>query len=299
MSGSIFTKVPKPAPATPNLRSHTPVPKHNPRVQRQIVNTNIQREPKKEVEELSIFKKVPKPMLTRHDGTIFATVYFAKNGFLLEPASLKLVQTLSEELKLMLNPTVVVHGYASTEGSEKYNLNLSELRRLAVTSFLGAKGKVGGKAFGESKSAASETAKDPKELENQRQFNRRVEIMILPSPTVPKVPPAEPEKKKIELFPPLKIKPETLEERLKRILREPLPKPVPKRSIFELIEKKLDETLGDAGIPKKYRGPIIDAIKKGSLKLLDVALDTAGVSGKYKEAIKKAVEAGGKTKFMK
>ena len=43
---------------------------------------------------------------------------------------------------------------------------------------------------------------------------------------------------------------------------------------------------------------LIDAINKGSEKLLDTALDAAGVAKEYQEAIKKGIERGAKTKFI-
>lgn len=261
--------------------------------------STIMREP----EALSLFaSNIPKPIVGRAEGGVFATVYFGQNDFLLEGPNFGTVEKLTEELRYMPGSTVVVDGHASKEGTEKYNLNLSEMRRLAVTAILRSKPigtlNVSGKPYGESKPAVEETGKTSAEKERQRAQNRRVEIMIIPTSAIK---PAKP----ISLFPPTEIKPETPEERLERILKEKPPAPPPKRSFSEMFWKKFDDSVDDilskAGVPTKYRGHIKKgaraAVEKGAEKALDAALDKAGLKDEAKRAIKEAIKAAAEIKF--
>jgi len=234
-------------------------------------------------------------------SAILATVYFGQNNFLLDSANFAAVEKLSEELKWMVKPTVMVDGYASSEGTKRHNLELSDLRRQTVMAILRSKligpVDIGGNAHGESGLAVEETAKKGAELESQRALNRRVTIFIVFTPAA-KPTPEEP-KKPIELFPPKEIKPETPEERLTRIIKEPPPTPPPKKSLSEMVWKKIDDGLDDilrkAKVLPKYRGLVRDGahtlIEKGLEKALDASLDQTGLSDKEKEAIKAAIKA--------
>lgn len=247
--------------------------------------------------------KIPAPTITRVGGGILATVYFGQDNSLLDSANFTAVDKLSEELRFMYKPTVMVDGYASKEGTEPYNLNLSENRRQVVSAILKSKLigplEIGGKAHGESEPAVEETAKKGAELESQRALNRRVTIFIVSTPAV------EVPKKPIDLSLPKVFKPETPEERFERILKEPPPTPLPKRSFSEMFWKKVDEGLDDilrkAKVPPQYRGLLKDGahmlIEKGAEKALDASLDQTGLSDKEKEAIKAAIKALGETKF--
>lgn len=251
-------------------------------------------------ERLSLYgSKIPRPTVVRVGDSILATIHFGQNDFLLDLLGFRLVERLSEELRLIPNPTVVVDGHASTEGSSEYNLDLSEKRRLAVIAVLRSKlsGAVtfGGKAYGESEPAVEETGKTSVDLENQRAQNRRVVVWIIPTPVVK---PAKP----IDLT--LPIRPPTPEEELERILKEPPPPPIPKRSLSEMAREKFDDAVEDilrkAGIPRNYREPIKkaarDLVEKGLEKALDAALDQTGLSDKGKKAIKKAIRAASEIK---
>lgn len=232
---------------------------------------------------------IRKPAIFRHEGSIMAIIYFAQDSFLLDGPNLKMVESLGDELGMMRNPIVSVDGHASTEGDAEYNLNLSKMRSFGVETILRSKLVTSvnfkGEAHGEKDPTEPESAKSASELKGQRAQNRRVEILILP-PLVSK-----PEKK-INLK--LPYKPETLEEKVERIIKEAPPDPIKKRSISELGWKKIDEVI-DRYVPKDLRGLAKKAARSAAEKALDSALDAMGVSGDAKEAIKEAVKAGGQT----
>jgi outer membrane protein OmpA-like peptidoglycan-associated protein len=269
-------------------------------------NTTIMRAPKlgkqeELAEQVSLSEsKIPKPQVIRTAHGIAATVYFGQDSFLLESANFKAVEQLSEELRFFLEPTVTVDGHASTEGTDPYNLELSEKRRQAVIAILKVKAKdkvtFSGTAYGETKPAVEETAKPGADLEQQRARNRRVEIMILPSTRFGlRKPPERKKRLDLSLPPP---KPETLEERVERIIREPPPPPRPKRSLGEVVGKKFDEAVDDilrkAGVKRKYRGMIKKGARtlaeKGIDTLLDKALDQTGLDDNAKEKIRDAIK---------
>ena len=246
-------------------------------------------------EHLSFIEsKIPNPSVTRTDQGILATVYFGQNSFLLDARQANLVEQLSDQLRLMPNPTVIVDGYASTEGSSKYNMNLSIKRRQLVIALLRSKliGTMNfqGEPYGESKTAMAETAKEGSELETQRAQNRRAVIWIMPTPI------AKPTKL-INLS--LPIRPPTAEERLENILKEPPPPPLPKKSISEMAGEKIDNAVEDilskVGVPREYREMIKKGARslaeKGLEKALDTALDQAPINDKIKKAIKESIRA--------
>jgi outer membrane protein OmpA-like peptidoglycan-associated protein len=241
--------------------------------------------------------EVPTPTVTRVGNGILATVYFGKGDFLLDSANFTAVEKLSEELRLMYQPTVMVDGHASKEGTEQHNLDLSEKRRWAVIAILKSKLigslEISGKAYGESQPAVEETAKEGAELESQRALNRRVTIFILSTPA------AEKPQKPIDLSLPKLPKPETPEERLERILKEPPPTPPPKKALSEMVREKFDEGIEDilrkAKVPPELRGLVKDGahalIEKGTEKALDAALGQTGLNDNEKEAVKAAIKA--------
>jgi len=254
---------------------------------------------------LRLLSEAPSPVVARADSGLFATVYFGRNNFLLDGANYAAVMKLADELRYMSEPSIMIDGHASGEGTAAYNLSLSEKRRQAViallTGKLTGKARISGSAYGESKPAVAESAAKGKEREGRRALNRRVEIFIMLTPATK---PKEPEKK-IDLRPKEKVGPESPKEKLDRIIKEKPPEPPPKRSLSEMFWKKFDDGVEDilrkAGVPAKFRGPIKDAartaVEKGAEKLLDEALDRAGLNEKEKRAVKEAIKAAGETKF--
>ncbi len=251
-------------------------------------------------ESFALRSEIPPPEVTRTaSGTIRATVYFGQDEFLLDSRGFRVVEELSRELPFLYEPTVRVDGHASPEGSEKSNLALSENRRLAVVSILnsqtGRSGGFEGQGYGETKPAVTDSA------ENPSPYNRRVEIWIVPSPA----PVKEPEVPLIPRFTP-HFKPETDEERLNRILREPTPAfERPKISIAGAVRRRYDEFMDRAlarfGVPREHRERVkdlvADALTGLGEKALDGALDQTGLDKAGKDALKNAIKAGARTEF--
>jgi outer membrane protein OmpA-like peptidoglycan-associated protein len=273
-----------------------------------------------EPEPISLFSsKIPEPVITRFGTTIVATVYFGQGNFLLDSRNYEAVDKLADELRYLLNPSVGVDGYASTEGKEENNQRLSENRRTTVIAILRSKligtATFSGKAHGAADPAVAETGKKGAALEGQRALNRRVTIVIVPSVAAK---PAEEEKKKpIKLFPDpiIDAKPETDQERLDRMLKEAIKEAEEKKrrgeekkpegkSFNDLLWKKFDKAVDDAtkklNVPEKLRPYIKDAaraaVQKGTEAAIDAALDQFQLSENDKEAIKAAIEAAAKMK---
>jgi len=255
---------------------------------------------------------IPAPTVMRVGSSILATVYFGQNNFLMDSANLAAVDKLADELRFLVNPSVMVDGYTSSEGTAEYNQKLSELRRQTVIALLSAKSIgtaiMSGAAHGEADAATTETATDAKELESQRALNRRVTIFIMSSAA--SAPPA-PEKSPLKLFepPPLSgLKPETDQERFDRTMKEldklgPVTRPKTSFSdeFWKGVDKVVDDLTRKAGVPEKYRGLIKDGahslIEKGAEKALDQALDQTNMSQNEKDAIKSAIKAAAQQKY--
>ena len=261
-------------------------------------------------EHLSLVTGAPAPRVSTIGTSTIATIYFARDVWLMEPDGFTAVQKLAEQLSYMAKPFVSVDGYASGEGPEKHNEDLARLRREAVIATLSSRAPgvtFGGGSHGASEPAVPETAADPGELEAERAKNRRVTIVItdLTSPAPPVPPKAD-----ADIFKPLPSRQETPEEEANRRLKEMLKLPPelpgrPKSSFTEqfwaAVDDKLDGAMSKLGVPSQYRGLIKDgahaAIEKGAETALDSALDAAHLSGQQKSAIKAAVGAAAQTKL--
>jgi len=262
--------------------------------------------------------QIPAPSVQRIGSTIVATFYFGQNYFLLDSRNLAALDKLGDELQFILDPIISIDGYASSEGTDKYNQELSENRRTTVKSLLGLKvmgtATYGGEGHGEQSPAVPEDAKDATELESQRALNRRVTVAVSPSHAAA-APPTQ-QRRPIDIFRPQPQRPETEEERKKREEEErqrrfkqmldlgPI-KPPQQPSLSEMFWKKVDEKIDEitrkVGVPEKYRGLVKDAahaaIEKGAEEALDKALDQAQLNSTQKEAIKAAIKAAAQSKL--
>lgn len=251
---------------------------------------------------------IPAPTVARVGTSIFVTVYFGHNNFLMDSRNLEAVEKLADELRFMFKPDVMVEGFASGEGSATQNVKLSEMRRQTVIAFLnkaGSKAEIGGTAHGASDLAVEETAKGGSELEAQRARNRRVTIFVMGSA------PVEQEKKKpVQIFSPrLRDLPEeTDSERMNRLLKERSRLPSlerPKISLTDKFWENVDDTVDRVTKKitsnKKIRDLIRDgvhkAIEKGAEEILDQAIDQTTLDKSQKDAIKAGIKAGIQLKF--
>jgi len=305
----------------------------------QGAGTSVSRAPltgPKEPEPISLFSsKIPAPVVTRIGNMIVATVYFGQNFFLLDSRNFAAVEKLGDELKSMINPSIAVNGYASSEGKETHNQKLSENRREAVVAILKSKitgsSTFTGKGHGASDFAVEETGKKGPELESQKAQNRRVTIVATlpatsakpgagatstPSKELPEDEwsPLEPEKAKpFDLWPRIPYRPETPREMGERMMREAKEAERIRKereaqkgqSLNDWFYKKVDDAVDDVAkklrIPEKWRPYLRDAVRagieKGTEAAVDGVLDQTGLGDEEKEAIKKAIEATTKTKL--
>ena len=261
---------------------------------------------------------VPVPRVSTIGASTIATIYFARDMWLMEPDGLAAVQKLAEQLSYMAKPFVSVDGHASGEGQQNHNQDLARLRREAVVAALSSKAPgatLAGGGHGASEPAVPETATEPGELEAQRAKNRRVTIVITDttptgSPSSPAVGPGTLKTPDILKLPP--PRPETSEEEANRRLKEMLKlrrrsRPAapgsksPSEQFWKAVDDKLDAVMSKIGVPKQYRGLIKDgahaAIQKGAESALDSALNATNLSGQEKNAIKAAVGEAMQTKF--
>ena len=119
------------------------------------------------------------------------------------------------------------------------------------------------------------------------------------APSGPAVPGSSPAGKPIDLFPKDVLErivggPETLDQRLTRIIREAPPGQRPKRSLADdakrAFDSLLNKTMDRVGIPDVLR-PYVrraahEAIKRGSDELFDRAMDSVEITGEAREATK-------------
>ena len=93
--------------------------------------------------------------------------------------------------------------------------------------------------------------------------------------------------------------PETVEERIARILREPVQAPKAGRSFsqafWSALDENVDRVMSRAGVPTRLRGPIREgvrkAVEKGAESILDRVLGETGLPGTVQDAIKSTVRA--------
>lgn len=250
---------------------------------------------------LTLTPDIPAPRVHRSRGSALATIYFGQDDFLIaSPSAIRILNRLAEELRFMANPTVTVDGHASSEGSTSHNQQLSDNRRQAVIALLSQRLiepiTFGGSAHGESQAADGETGSG-EELERQRALNRRVEIFI--APQRPQGGAAPEPSRPPNLFPRFELRPETPEERLERILREPPPSPLPRVSLSQIVLERVDEAVDRAlrrtGLSREWRERIRSAARSAvsgaAERVLDEVLDRAPLGSEEREAIKAAIRA--------
>lgn len=124
-------------------------------------------------------------------------VYFDQGSSMISRAEeVEKVKNAARWLTLGWEWNALLKGHASREGNKAYNQDLSEKRANAVRDLLIARGVptvlITAVGVGTSEPAVAETAKTAKELEQQRQQNRRVEITLSLNPMFARQPTARP-----------------------------------------------------------------------------------------------------------
>jgi outer membrane protein OmpA-like peptidoglycan-associated protein len=132
----------------------------------------------------------------------------------------------------------------------------------------------------------------------------KVEIYLWYGPTPPPVPPLvrvpSPAEAARRAEP---MRPETPEERIRRIITTPPPSPSPLRSFTQMFWNKIDDSLNSTmnklGVAQSLRGPIRAAaraaLERGAESLLTRALDQTDLANEAKETIRASVSAVART----
>lgn len=104
----------------------------------------------------------------------YSNIQFEFNSSILKTAAYSILDQIARDMKSNPEVTLTLSGHSSLEGTEKYNMSLSENRAAAVKTYLVNSGvsadKLITKGYGETQPIASN------DTESGRSLNRRVEI---------------------------------------------------------------------------------------------------------------------------
>lgn len=246
------------------------------------------------------------PFMARGMGSLTLTHFAIDSATLTSDHRIKLTElagTLSMLLRQYPGGMISVRGHTDATGSEEHNLDLGQKRADAVRDALVTAG-ISADAI--TTGSGGETSL---RVETQRAegLNRRVEITFQPEPIASLgVPPLtlQPPRQPVDLrYHPPRPRPETMEERLNRILRQPLPERPRPRSFNDLfwqrINEGLDSVMSQAGVPEELR-PLIRrgvraGIERGAEAIVDEVLDAANIQGEAREAFKATLRGASAT----
>jgi outer membrane protein OmpA-like peptidoglycan-associated protein len=235
---------------------------------------------------------------------------FNWNEASLTPRLAQMVRQLAEHVRASwksMQPIAFIRlvGHTDDTGPEKHNVSLGDKRAQAVKAALDAILKddiISGRiriaillepSPGESAPVADNRTNTGKSL------NRRVDVFVAP----PQPPPLATDRP-IRLPTPEEaagrvFRPETIEERINRILRTLPPPPLLRRSFSQVFWQRVDENLDSAmsrvGVPQQLRGKLKEgahaAITRGAEAIFDQVLDAANMTGSVRDALKSTLRA--------
>lgn len=124
----------------------------------------------------------PAASQSRTKGEETLVLYFDQNSRVVAGSELDKLKRLEAVLRRRIGTRVEIHGHASLEGSDRYNLMLSRDRAEFVEAYLlavgGSPGQLKVEAFGERRPAVAEHGIGAA-LESRRAKNRRVEVRFI------------------------------------------------------------------------------------------------------------------------
>ena len=217
-----------------------------------------------------------------------------------------LAETLVMLLRNYPNGIVRITGHADATGSESHNLGLGQDRAEAVRDVLVLGGvpetRIITTSAGEEELRSSTQRAEPRNRRVEVQFQPESVVQLVSRPPVQRPPSLlqEPEKPLDSwgfIRPPLK--PETLAERINRIVKQPLPERPRLRSFNDLFWERVDEGLDNVmrrvDVPESLRPwirrGVHAAIERGAEKIFDQVADAVELDDTQTEAIRAIIEA--------
>jgi outer membrane protein OmpA-like peptidoglycan-associated protein len=194
--------------------------------------------------------------------------------------------------------TIRLVGHTDSVGSAAHNRQLGTLRAVAVRNELVRVIDRMGPGLSTRLAFVVASAGETFPVESNRSargrmLNRRVDV-FLSAASVPRVPPPpplipSPEDAARRIVP--EPRPETLEERLDRLLKTyPRLEKTPGTPLGKAILVKLDAELARRRLPAFARRAILRAVGSGSEKLLEQVMGVAGLDAQTKEAVRQIIK---------
>jgi outer membrane protein OmpA-like peptidoglycan-associated protein len=246
------------------------------------------------------------PSLARFLGSLVLDNFALDRAILTRQHQVQLAELAETLLMLLRNyPSGIIRitGYADATGSESHNLGLGQRRADAVRDALILAGvpetRIITTSMGEEELRVSTQRAEPRNRRVEVQFQPESVVQLLSQPPIqaPPQPSQEPERP-LDLRLRHPLEPETLEERINRILREPLPER-PRRSFNDLFWERVDEGLDDVmdrvDVPESLRPwvrrGVRAAIERGAEEIFDRVADQVGLDDTQAETIRTVIEA--------
>jgi outer membrane protein OmpA-like peptidoglycan-associated protein len=251
------------------------------------------------------------PSLARFLGSLVLDNFALDGARLTTQHELQLPE-LAETLVMLLrnypNGIVRITGHADATGSESHNLGLGQDRAEAVRDVLVLGGvpetRIITTSAGEEELRGSTQRAEPRNRRVEVQFQPESVVQLVSRPPVQRPPSLLQEPKKPLdswgfIRPPLPLKPETLAERINRIVKQPLPERPRLRSFNDLFWERVDEGLDNVmrrvDVPESLRPwirrGVHAAIERGAEKIFDQVADAVELDDTETEAIRAIIEA--------
>jgi outer membrane protein OmpA-like peptidoglycan-associated protein len=259
----------------------------------------------------------PPPMLARSLGSLTIDAFALNSPHLTSEHQSQLARLAATIIDLVRDypgGSLTLVGHADLTGEDDRNQTLGQERADAALAELAANGvpreMMSASSAGESAPVVPTRSAEARNRRVEIRFEPEMRFHVMdpaqltlrgPEPFTPPPPPPQLDPKKI-LQPP--VHPETIEERLNRILKEAPPTAAEGgTSIGKAARDKLDEGLNHVmekvGVPKSVRPYVRDAahkaLEKGAHAVLDQVMTEAGLGSEAQDAIRHAVDAAVET----
>ena len=248
------------------------------------------------------------PSLARFLGSLVLDNFALDRATLTRQHQVQLAQLAETLLMLLRNyPSGIVRitGHADATGSESHNLGLGQHRADAVRDALVLAGvpetRIITTSVGEEELRISTQRAEPRNRRVEVQFQPESVVQLLSLPPVQPPPsllqePERPLDLRLRLPP---LQPETPEERINRILNQPVPERPRLRSFNDLFWERVDEGLDNVmdrvDVPQSLRPwvrrGVREAIERGAEEIFDQVADAVELDDTQTRAIRAIIEA--------